>query len=84
MPALESEVIGMARLFYQRHYKAVASVIADQGLCGTDRMDSREAAKQQASLAVLEGITDRFIALFEGDSSRFDAERFQKACGWGE
>lgn len=73
----------MARLFTQKHYKAVAAVIDDQGLAG-DNMDARGRAKAKASLMVIEGITDRFVYMFQADSIKFDEAKFRRACGYEE
>lgn len=71
----------MSKVFTQKHYIKVAEVIADQGLSG-DNMDDRGRSKMQASLAVIEGLTDRFVYMFQRDSAKFDEAKFRRACGY--
>ena len=72
----------MPRRFTQKHYRAIAEVIADQGFAGNN-MDDRGRAASMASYAVMEGLVDRFVTMLaeDEDSDKFDEKRFRETCG---
>ena len=60
----------MARLFTQKHYVATAEVIhkTSSGYTKTSDLD------------VITGVMLAFVDRFKWDSSKFDEERFKRAC----
>ena len=70
----------MVRQFTQKHYRAIAAVIADQGFAG-DNIDDRGRSASEASYAVMEGLVDGFVIMLSEDSGKFDEARFREACG---
>ena len=55
-------------MFAKRHYEAIATVFYNCQASSPEEDNARDA------------LMGEFIAMFERDNPRFDAERFERAC----
>jgi hypothetical protein len=69
--------------FQQRHYVAIAKVIAEEKTC-TEKIAPEayggEKFATTAALDAIEHMEDKLTKLFESDNGKFDAGRFAAAC----
>lgn len=61
--------------FSKRHYEAVARSIKEY------RNDSIFGEDRKKALMIIDGMQYKLMCLFTADNPRFNAERFNKACG---